>query len=96
MLDTERIAVAALTPDQLANWLSLYAATGICATLATVAAAISVGYQLVQERQWQEIRGARAAILFLPKLWLRWQVRYLTAAPVILAIVAYYAFTLSW
>jgi hypothetical protein len=34
--------------------------------------------------------------MFGPRLWWRWQKRYLTATPVILAIVVYYGFTLRW
>ena len=85
-----------LTSEQLSNWLSLYAAAGICAVLATFAAAISIGLQLVREREWEQVRDARSALLFVPKLWVRWQLRYLTATPVILAIVIYYATTLRW
>ena len=88
--------MAGLTPHQLSNWLSLYAATGMCALLATIGAALSVGLEVVGERQWRAVNGVRATILFLPKLWWRWQKRYLTATPVILAIVGYYAASLAW
>jgi hypothetical protein len=88
--------MASLSPDQLANWLSLYAATGLCAVLATFGAALSVGVEVVCERQWSEVRTLRSAMLFVPKLWLRWQLRYLTATPIILAIVIYYAASLRW
>ena len=85
-----------LSPEHLSNWLSLYVATGICAAIATAAAAVSVGIEVVRERQWQGVRGIRATFLFVPKLWLRWQLRYLTATPVILAVVGYYATSLRW
>ena len=88
--------MAGLTPEQLTNWLSLYAATGICAMLATFAALVSVGSEVVRDRQWREVSSVRTAVLFVPKLWWRWQKRYLTATPVILAIVGYYATTLTW
>lgn len=85
-----------LTPDQLANWLSLYAATGICAMLAAFGAGASVGSEVVRNREWRGVRSAGAAAFFMPRLWWRWQKRYLAATPVILAIVAYYATSLSW
>ena len=85
-----------LTPEQFANWLSLYAATGICAMLAAFAAALSLGLEVVRAREWQDMRSFGAAARFLPRLWWRWQQRYLTATPVILAIVGYYATSLSW
>ena len=85
-----------LSPEHLSNWSSLYVATGICAAIATVTAAMSVGIKVVRERQWRGVRGIRATFLFVPKLWLRWQLRYLTATPVILAIVRYYATSLRW
>ena len=85
-----------LSPEHLSNWLSLYGAIGICAALATAAAAMSVGIEVVRERQWQGVRGIRATFLFVPKLWLRWQLRYLTTTPVILAIVGYSATSIRW
>ena len=85
-----------LSSEQLANWLSLYVATGICASLGAVGAVISVGCEVIRRREWRHIRGGRAAAMYLPLLWWRWQKRYLTATPVILAIVAYYAASLNW
>lgn len=88
--------MAGLSPEQVTNWLSLYAATGICAVLATFGAALYVGTEVVRGRQWSEVRSVGSAASFAPKLWWRWQKRYLTATPVILAIVGYYATTLRW
>lgn len=85
-----------LSPEQLANWLSLYVATGICAALAAFGALVSVGSEVIRRREWRDIDGGRAAAMYLPRLWWRWQKRYLTATPVILAIVAYYAASLNW
>ena len=85
-----------LSPEQLANWLSLYVATGICASLGAVGAVISVGYEVIRRREWRDVRGGWAAAIYVPQLWWRWQKRYLTATPVILAIVAYYASSLNW
>ena len=88
--------LSGLPPEQLANWLSLYVATGICAALAAFGAGIAVASEVIRGREWRELRSLRAAVLFVPGLWWRWQKRYLTATPVILAIVAYYAVSLNW
>ena len=85
-----------LSPEQLANWLSLYVATGICASIGALGAVISVGCEVIRRREWRHIRGGRAAAMVVPQLWWRWQKRYLTATPVILGIVGYYATSLSW
>lgn len=88
--------VTALPPEQLANWLSIYVATGICAALAAFGAATSVGLDVYRAREWRAVRGTAAILLFVPGLWWRWQKRYLTATPMILAIVIYYAASLQW
>jgi len=85
-----------LPPEQLANWLTLYAATGICAMLAACGAAVSVVLDLRQSREWKELNSLKGITLFVPRFWWRWQKRYLTATPVILLIVVYYGFTLDW
>jgi hypothetical protein len=88
--------LSALPPEQMANWLSLYAATGLCAALAGLGAAIAVGHEVIRNREWRDLESLRLLAMFGPRLWWRWQKRYLTATPVILAIVVYYGFTLRW
>jgi hypothetical protein len=76
----------------LANGLSLYAATGLCAAfaaLSAVGAAVSVGIEVTRNRKWNELQSLRSVALFGPCLWWRWQTRYVTATPVILAIAVY-------
>jgi hypothetical protein len=85
-----------LPPEQMANWLSLYAATGLCAALAGFGAAVAVGIEVVRNREWSQLDSVKSMAWFGPRLWWRWQKRYLTATPVILAIVVYYGFTLHW
>ena len=89
-------SVNGLSPEHFANWMSLYAATGLCAMIAAFGAALSIGLEVVRAREWLEVRSFGSAALALPRLWWRWQKRYLTATPVILAILAYYAVSLSW
>jgi hypothetical protein len=88
--------MSSLPPEQMANWLSLYAATGLCAALAGCGAAIGVAIEVVRNREWNELDSLKSMAWFGPRLWWRWQKRYLTATPVILAIVVYYGFTLHW
>lgn len=85
-----------LSPEHFANWMSLYAATGVCAMLAAFGAALAIGLEVVRAREWLEVRSFGSAALFVPRLWWRWQKRHLTGTPVILAIVAYYAASLPW
>ena len=59
-------------------------------------AALSIGLEVERAREWLEVRSFGSAALALPRLWWSWQKRYLTATPVILAIVAYYAASLRW
>ena len=85
-----------LSPEHFANWMSLYAATGVCAMLAAFGAALSIMLEVVRAREWFEVRSFGSGALVLPRLWWRWQKRYLTATPVILAIVVFYATSLPW
>lgn len=80
-----------LDPAELANWLSLYVATAVMAAIAAALAIVSVSVDLYRERRWRELSTVRGAVLFAPKLWWRWQKRYLLATPVILAVVVYYS-----
>lgn len=86
--------------EALIAWTSLYIAVGI---VALICAVLSV---LVTANDWRAGRWRPALetgldkALFLPKIWLRWQVNYMCGAPVILAVAIYYAghvgFTVFW
>ena len=41
-----------LSPGHFANWMSLYAATGVCAMIAAFGAALSIGLEVVRAREW--------------------------------------------
>lgn len=88
--------LSTLTPAELANWLTLYAATGVCVSLAAAGAIIVVGHEVIHDREWRTLGSIRAKALFVPQLWWRWQKAYLTGTPVILAIVGFYATSLNW
>lgn len=85
-----------MTAIEIQNWIAIYGATAVCCALATILAIISVGTDVFRERTWREVHDVKSAILFAPKLWWRWQKRYLLSTPVTLAIVAAFALSLDW
>lgn len=96
IVDYRRIRLSQFSSIEIANWLAIYLATGLCCSIAlllSVAVAVHGG---VRERVWNEVRDMRSALLFVPKLWWRWQKLYLLSTPVTLGIVTYFAATLRW
>lgn len=87
---------AAMTQIELANWLAVYAATGICCAFAMIMSVSTVGYELYRERTWRTVTDLASAAQIVPKIWWRWQKRYLFSTPVTLAIVGAFALTLDW
>lgn len=85
-----------LSPTELQNWLSIYAATSVCCAIAFTASIAVVATEMYRTRAWAGVTDVRSAILFLPKTWLRWQKAYLLSTPVTLLIVVWFASTLSW
>jgi len=85
-----------MTTTELANWMAIYAATGLCCMFAFALSVTTVGIEVIREKPWRSIRGWKAIALFGPKLWLRWQKRYLFSTPVTLAIVGWFSATLDW
>jgi len=85
-----------MTPTEIANWIAVYAATGICCGFAMVLSVSTVGKELYRERIWHTVTDWRSTALLIPKIWWRWQKRYLLSTPVTLAIVSAFALTLDW
>ncbi len=88
--------MTSMTPIELKAWIATYVAMFV---LCGIAFALSVAVALTtaaRDRVWLDVRGVKGAVLFLPKLWWRWQKVYITAAPVTLGIVFWYASTLRW
>lgn len=84
-------AAAMISAVALETWTTLYLAVGICAALCATIAAIATT-QEVWAGTWRPALVTRQdKALALPRLWLRWQIKYLTGAPVILAIALLYA-----
>ena len=89
-------ASTAMTQTELANWLAIYAATGLCCAVAIIMSVSTVVYELYRERASRTITDLRSAALVVPKIWWRWQKRYLFSTPVTLTIVGAFALTHDW
>lgn len=85
-----------MSTNELQNWIAVYAATGVCCFFAMILSVTTVGIEVYRERVWRDVQDVRSAILFAPRLWWRWQKRYLLSTPVTLAIVGWFAATLDW
>lgn len=85
-----------MTVDELQNWIAVYAATAACCAFALVLSSATVMIEVCKERSWREINTVKSALIFAPKLWWRWQKRYLMSTPITLAIVSWFALTLDW
>ena len=85
-----------MTQTEIANWIAVYAATGICCAFAMVLSVSTVGYELYRECTWRNVTDRRSTTLLIPKIGWRWQKRYLFSTPVTLAIVSAFALTLDW
>ena len=85
-----------MTQAEIANWIAVYAATGICCAFALILSVTTVGCELIRERAWKTVTNWPSAVLIVPKVWWRWQKRYLFSTPVTLAIVGAFAATLDW
>lgn len=85
-----------LTQLEIANWIAVYVAVGLCCAIAVMLSVGVLAVQLVRERTWTQVRDVRSAVLFLPRIWWRWQKLYFLSTPVTLAIVGWFAATLTW
>lgn len=84
------------TQIEIANWIAIYVAAGLCCAIALCLSVGVAAHGLWQDKAWTDLRTVRGAVLFLPKAWWRWQKLYLLSTPVTLAIVGWFAATLSW
>lgn len=85
-----------LTQAEIANWIAIYVAVGLCCAIAVALSVAVLAAQLIRERAWTEVRDVRSAVVFLPRTWWRWQKLYLLSTPVTLAIAGWFAATLTW
>ena len=85
-----------MTTLEIANWIAIYAAAGICCAVATLLSVSTVGFELYRERIWRTASDRKSAVLLIPKIRWRWQKCYLFSTPVTLVIVSAFAATLDW
>ena len=81
---------------ELSNWIAIYGATGICCAFAMLLSVTTIARELWHERVWTSVKDVRSALALVPRVWWRWQKRYLFSTPVTLAIVSAFALTLPW
>lgn len=80
-----------MRPEALEAWTNLYAAVGLLALICGACAAaktiwdIKTGELRLRAGTWTQ------KVLFLPRVWLHFQLSYLCGFPCILAIAALYA-----
>lgn len=84
------------TPVEIANWIAIYLAAGLCCAIAMVLSVSVTLHGMWRDRVWEDVATLRGAVLFLPKAWWRWQKLYLLSTPVTLGIVGSFAATMSW
>jgi hypothetical protein len=85
-----------MSQAEIMNWTALYAATTLVCMLALFLSGTMVAVQMWHERFWRDLGSVRAIVMLLPETWWRWPKLYLTATPVILAIIGAFALTLEW
>jgi len=85
-----------MMPHDIQNWLSIYLATAICCGFAITLTTLSLLADLIGERFWAGPWTAARGVLFLPRIWWRWQRRYFLSTPITLGIVSAFATSLSW
>ncbi|MEE4208892.1 MAG: hypothetical protein V2I43_06470 [Parvularcula sp.] len=86
--------------EALVAWTSLYIAVGCMALICAGLAAVLTAWEW-RSGAWHAARATLPEkVLFVPKLWLRWQLNYLKGAPAIIAIALFYAadvgFSVFW
>lgn len=77
-------------------WLALYVGVGVVVALCAVLAVLKTIYDLRSGGLVLDLGNWKGRTLALPKLWWRWQVNYLTGAPVILIIAIMFAHHLGF
>lgn len=77
-------------------WLALYTGVGVLVILCASASVFKTLYDLRAGTLILNLENWKGRTTALPKLWWRWQVNYLTGAPVILTIALMFAHHLGF
>jgi len=80
-----------MTAISIQAWTSLYLAVSLCASLCATLALGATMYELYVGAWRPSLRSKGDVALALPRIWMHYQLKYLTGAPVILAIALLYA-----
>ena len=75
----------------LQAWLALYIAAFMLAVLCASLAVIRTALQLRSGTLRIPLTNWRSRLLALPRLWIAWQLNYLSGAPVVIGICVYLA-----
>ena len=85
-----------MSEAEIANWIALYTATGLCCGIAMVLSVLVLSARLLREKIWRDFHSTKDVVLFVPRVWWRWQKLYLFSTPVTLGVVGFFGLTLSW
>lgn len=77
--------------ETYAAWISLYAGVGVLAAMTAACAVLKTAYDFGSGGHALAFATWRDRLLAAPRVWLRWQIKYLLGAPVVLAIALLYA-----
>lgn len=80
-----------MRPEAIEAWTQLYAAVGLLAAICGTCAAIRTMYEIRSGKVELPREGRRRKLLVLPRIWLRFQLSYLTGFPCIMGIALLYA-----
>ena len=80
-----------MRPEALTAWTNLYAAVGLLAGICGVCAAIKTFYDIKTGAHRLETDGTANILRLIPKIYLRWNLNYLSGTPAILAVAIAYA-----
>ena len=80
----------------LEAWISLYAAVGLLVAMCAILAVIKTAHDYRSGARQIAVVTITDKILALPRIWVSWQLNYLTGAPAILGIALLYAHHLGF
>ncbi|TXH08027.1 MAG: hypothetical protein E6Q06_00790 [Candidatus Moraniibacteriota bacterium] len=81
-----------MRPETIHAWLSLYTAVAILAGMCSLLAAVRMGWEIKTGSYRIATSSRKELALALPKLWIRFNLLYLTGLPSILLIAGAYIY----
>lgn len=80
-----------MRPEAIQAWTQLYAAVGLLAAICAGCAAIRTIYEIRSGAVALPREGWRQKLLVMPRIWLRFQLAYMSGFPCIMGIALLYA-----